>query len=178
MAELAEARLSRTAIFITPGEHEFGAHLAELPVQRLYVVPSFLAGIEEADELARQLASPLATNVFEISSLESRIERGRLTQRLGGSVLHNIHDGILGTLEDMGIPIHAKQFKEGTDQTWYKGPWKVPETRMAIGRILLTQEKQGIKGVRVVRQYTMTRPATNVWSEIDTPRYKQVMGIK
>ncbi len=178
MVELTEARLSRTAIVLTPDEQELGTHVTELPRQHLHIVPSFLAGTEEADELARRLASPLAQNVFEISSLESRIERGRLVQRLGGSVLHNIHDEILTVLEDMNIPIHAKPFKEGTVQTWYKGTWKIPETRTAIGRVLLTQEKQGIGGWRKVLERKLSQPNHDFRTDVDTLRYNQLMSIK
>lgn len=165
-----------TVIFVSPGEYEPRAQIAELP-SRLDVVPPFFVDEEHTTELMRKLASPLLRNQFEISCLETKIERNRVLQRIGGSALHDLRDRVVEVLNGMELT-SLEPWENGTTDTWYGGNWKVPEKRTLITRVTFAHRIPDMGSWQTVSK-GLKVPNTEFVTgfEIDTPRYRKLMGL-
>ena len=175
---LKQSHMEEVVIFATPYERQFGDHIDALPASRLEVVPPFLTTVTEADKLARELASPLLRSVFEIARLDEVIIDEVLLQRLGGSVLHDIHDEVLDVLDETNISYNGGRWAEDTKQTWYSGTWLVPRRVTSIDRIIMAQKRPVISGWRKVREYRMGQPNVDFRHDLQSERYKKIIGPK
>lgn len=159
----AEPQLFETAIIISPVEKFYRDEFESLP-PHINVVEPFTADSRQATKLAHCLAKIMFRNRFEItlSSEEDRVTERM--QRLGGSILHNVREDIIETLDTMKIEHTNEQWPDGTTQTWYSGTWKIPDDRRTeVNQVYMAQETPSGDSWRILKTYDLKEPSDDFW---------------
>lgn len=150
--------LFETAIIISPEERISQGTRERLPIH-INVVDQFAATRAQTDRLMRGIAAPLFRNTFEITGFEHGDRGIERLQRLGGSVLHGLHDDIVAVMDRLHITHTNTTWDEGSSDTWYGGTWHVPGRRTKIDSVHVAQEMPDHQGWRVLRTYNLHVPS-------------------
>lgn len=157
----AESQLLETAIIISPVERLNLDNHDSLP-RHINVVDPFSSDIRQGTKLALCLRETMFRNRFEITGLENEERGNERLQRLGGSVLHNLREDIIGRLDVLHINHNNEPWPDGTDQTWYTGTWQIPTDRNTqINRVHVTQEAPDRTGWKILKTFELKVPVND-----------------
>lgn len=155
----AESQLFETAIIISPVERLYRSEFDNLPLH-INVVDPFTADTHQSARLAICLAETMFRNRFEITGPTRDEYATERLQRLGGSILHNIRDDVIGKLDRLKILHDNQRWPDGSNETWYSGTWKVPgDRRTEVNQVHIAQETPNGDGWKVLKTYELKVPS-------------------
>jgi hypothetical protein len=144
--------LFETAIIISPNEHLKPGEYHQLPLH-INAVDPFIASESQTKKLAEKIAFTLRRNTFNISGFEQS-ERGvERIQRLGGMVLHDVHDEIIDVMNRLKVVHDNEKWVEGVG-SFYTGTWFVPD-RVKVTHVHLAQELPESQKWQILETYEL-----------------------
>lgn len=146
--------LLETLIIVSPDERLKEGVRDRLPLY-VNVVEPFTASQHQADKLVKLISPTLFRNVFEITGLEHKDRGIERLQRLGGMVLHHVHDEVIGAMDRLKIPHDDVAWPDETTDTWYSGTWQVPNSRTGIKKVHLAQEMPESENWQVLHTFDL-----------------------
>lgn len=158
----AESQVFETAIIISPAERlREDVDYKKLPLH-INVVDPFTADTRQSTRLALCLAETMFRNRFEITGpIKEEYATERL-QRLGGSILHNVREDIIGKLDRLKIVHDNQQWPDGFNETWYSGTWRIPsDRRTEISQVHIAQETPSSDAWRILKSYELKVPGND-----------------
>lgn len=160
--------LLATSVIITPNERLSKGSYDRLP-QYVNVVEPFQATVTQADTLRARLTVPLFRREFKITGYEHIDYGSRHLQKVGGSVLHFVHDEVVSIAESLHIQGESSVWKENDEDTYYSGTWLIPEQGATVRKIHIVQLNPADQNWRVLEPHNLKEFNTDFH---DDPIYK------